>query len=70
MHRLRGARPDLLREHLLMAAAAADGEPVLDVAADTSMTDRSVGPRTLRPILQADVEAIRDDLAAWPVVDR
>jgi hypothetical protein len=52
---------------LLMAAAVPDGEPVLDLATDVSPTGtgRPGRPATLRPISKAEVEAVRDDLAAW-----
>jgi hypothetical protein len=48
-----------------MAAAAPDGEPILDVATDASPTGQPGRPATLRPISRAEVEAVRDDLAAW-----
>ena len=51
---------------LLMDPEAAGGEQVLDVAGDPVPVGRSSGARaTVRPISQADVDAIRDDLAAW-----
>jgi len=49
---------------LLMPSAAADGMPVLDVAAEDPMY-RPVAAPTFRPISDADVEAVRRDLATW-----
>jgi hypothetical protein len=51
---------------LLVPAASADGSPVLDVAADPP-AEGSASPRkaTIRPITEADVAAVRSDLAAW-----
>jgi hypothetical protein len=50
---------------LLMDSTASGGEQVLDVAGDP--VPAGGGPRgaTIRAISQADVDAIRDDLAAW-----
>ena len=51
---------------LLVPATSADGSPVLDVAAD--LPTRGVPPdrqATIRPITEADVAAVRADLAAW-----
>ena len=48
---------------LLMPPAAPDGEAILDVSADLPPTARPRG--SFRPISDADVTAIRDDLAAW-----
>jgi hypothetical protein len=50
---------------LLIESAAPGGEPILDVADDPAMAARSVKGGTVRAISAADVEAIRDDLAAW-----
>ena len=50
---------------MLIDAAAPDGEPILDVAGDPEALGRTVRGGTIRPITTADVEAIRDDLAAW-----
>jgi hypothetical protein len=50
---------------LLMPPDAPDGEAVLDVAGDMPATARPPGTGTFRPISDADVQAIRDDLAAW-----
>jgi hypothetical protein len=51
---------------LLIDSAAPGGEPILDVAGDPATVG---GPTarggTVRAITTADVEAIRDDLAAW-----
>ena len=49
---------------LLMDSTASGGEQVLDVAADPVPAGGTRGA-TLRAISQADVDAIRDDLAAW-----
>ena len=57
---------------LLMPPSTPDGEPILDVAADASTShgashgDSEASRRaTIRPISEADVEAVRRDLAAW-----
>jgi hypothetical protein len=50
---------------LLMDSAAAGGEQVLDVAGDPLPAGGVTRGATLRAISQADVDAIRDDLAAW-----
>ena len=50
---------------LLMDSPAAGGEPILDVAGDPDVGRRQHRGATVRAISQADVEAIRDDLAAW-----
>jgi len=50
---------------LLMDPVAPGGEPILDVAGDPG-TAGSIAPgATVRAVSQADVDAIRDDLAAW-----
>ena len=49
---------------LLMDSTASGGEQVLDVAGDPVPAGGTRGA-TLRAISQADVDAIRDDLAAW-----
>ena len=49
---------------LLMDSPAAGGEQILDVAGDPVPAASSRGA-TVRAISQADVDAIRDDLAAW-----
>jgi hypothetical protein len=50
---------------LLMDSPAAGGEQILDVAGDPVPDGGSSGGATVRAISQADVDAIRDDLAAW-----
>jgi len=57
---------------LLMPPSTPDGDPVLDVAADVSTSDLTSPAgiarghqAAFRPITQADVEAVRRDLAAW-----
>ena len=58
---------------LIVPSTAPDGEPTLDVAADGSATDHAsggashpaIGRSAFRPISEADVEAVRSDLAAW-----
>ena len=51
---------------ILVPAASADGGPVLDVAADAPANSGSVVRHaTVRPITEADVAAVRADLAAW-----
>jgi hypothetical protein len=51
---------------LLVPAASADGSPVLDVAADPPAHGAPTAGRTaIRPITEADVAAVRADLAAW-----
>lgn len=50
---------------LLMAPATWGDEPVLDVAADLPTTGPERDPAMPPPISQADVDAIRADLAAW-----
>ena len=50
---------------LLMDSPAAGGEQILDVAGDPVPAGRSSRGATVRAISQADVDAIRDDLAAW-----
>jgi hypothetical protein len=53
---------------LLIAPQDADGSALLDVAADASASRHGPASRrrgTPRPISTADVEAVRDDLAAW-----
>ena len=50
---------------LLMDSPAAGGEQILDVAGDPVPAGGSNGGATIRAISQADVDAIRDDLAAW-----
>jgi hypothetical protein len=47
-----------------MDSTASGGEQVLDVAGDPVPAGGTRGA-TLRAISQADVDAIRDDLAAW-----
>ena len=49
---------------LLMDSPAAGGEQILDVAGDPVPAGSSRGA-TVRAISQTDVDAIRDDLAAW-----
>ena len=50
---------------LLMYSPAAGGGPILDVAGDPMSAGGSNRGATVRAISQADVDAIRDDLAAW-----
>jgi hypothetical protein len=50
---------------LLMDSPAAGGEQILDVAGDPVPAGGRTRGSTLRAISQADVDAIRDDLAAW-----
>ena len=50
---------------LLVPAASADDSPVLDVAADAPAIGASLHTGTIRPITEADVAAVRADLAAW-----
>ena len=50
---------------LLMDSTASGGEQVLDVAGDPVPASGGTRGATLRAISQADVDAIRDDLAAW-----
>jgi hypothetical protein len=59
---------------LLMASTTPDGDPVLDVAAETPssgavidepQSGRAVARSGFRPISEADVEALRRDLEAW-----
>jgi hypothetical protein len=50
---------------LLIPPAAPDGEAFLDVAGDMPPTAHPPRAGTFRPISDADVEAIRDDLEAW-----
>ena len=50
---------------LLMDSPAAGGEQILDVAGDPVPAGGSSNGATVRAISQADVDAIRDDLAAW-----
>jgi hypothetical protein len=50
---------------LLVPAASADGSQVLDVAADPPVSSTSALKATVRPITEADVAAVRADLAAW-----
>ncbi|OGO58383.1 MAG: hypothetical protein A2Z32_09240 [Chloroflexi bacterium RBG_16_69_14] len=58
--------PDCGSEALgLLMASATDGEPILDVATDAPAMSPSAGASTLRPISEADVEAVRRDLATW-----
>jgi hypothetical protein len=49
----------------LLMASSPDGEPILDVATDTPTVGPPVDGSMPRPISQADVEAVRRDLAAW-----
>ena len=49
---------------LLMPPAVPDGEAILDVATDLPSTTDPLRAYTVRPISDADVRAIRDDLAA------
>ena len=48
-----------------MDSTASGGEQILDVAGDPVPAARGSRGATLRAISQADVDAIRDDLAAW-----
>jgi len=50
---------------LLMDSPAAGGEQILDVAGDPVPAGGSNRGSTVRAISRADVDAIRDDLAAW-----
>jgi hypothetical protein len=50
---------------LLIESAAPGGEPILDVAGDPATDAGTARGSTVRAISAADVEAIRDDLAAW-----
>ena len=50
---------------LLMDSPAAGGEQILDVAGDPVPAGSGSRGATVRAISQADVDAIRDDLAAW-----
>jgi hypothetical protein len=50
---------------LLMASPGAGGEQVLDVAGDPVVAGGGTPGATLRAVSQGDVDAIRDDLAAW-----
>ena len=50
---------------LLIPSAAPDGDAILDVAADVPPAKGTRRTGTFRPISDADVRAIRDDLAAW-----
>ena len=50
---------------LLIESEAPGGEPILDVAGDPMTAARATRGGTVRAISAADVEAIRDDLAAW-----
>ncbi len=50
---------------LLIDSSAPGGEPILDVAGDPGTVGRTALGATVRAITTADVEAIRDDLAAW-----
>jgi hypothetical protein len=50
---------------LLMPATGADGEAILDVDADLPATGRPGRGATVRRITDADVDAVRADLAAW-----
>jgi hypothetical protein len=50
---------------LLIDSAAPGGEPILDVAGDPEAVGHAAGSGSVRAITTADVEAIRDDLAAW-----
>jgi len=58
--------PDCGSEALgLLMASTPDGEPILDVAIDAPTMSPSAGASTLGPISEADVEAVRRDLATW-----
>jgi hypothetical protein len=50
---------------LLMPSTAPDGEATLDLATDLPPTAGARGTGTIHPVSDADVKAIRDDLAAW-----
>jgi hypothetical protein len=50
---------------LLVPPNVPDGEAILDVAGDGPATAHAVGNARFRPISEADVAAIRDDLDAW-----
>jgi len=50
---------------LLIESEAPGGEPILDVAGDPVTAAGATRGGTVRAISAADVEAIRDDLAAW-----
>lgn len=50
---------------LLLPAESAEDNPVLDVAADPPVGDRRLPRGTIQPISDADVAAVRADLAAW-----
>ena len=50
---------------LLMSPAEPDGDVILDVAMDGPPTAGPSRTGRFRPITDADVAAIRDDLAAW-----
>ena len=50
---------------LLVPAASPDAAPVLDVAADRPVADLPTAHPVVRPISEADVAAVRADLAAW-----
>jgi hypothetical protein len=50
---------------LLVPATSPHGAPVLDVAADRPAAGPPAGQATVRPISEADVAAVRADLAAW-----
>jgi len=50
---------------LLMDSPAAGGEQILDVAGDPLPVGGDTRGPTLRAISRSDVDAIRDDLAAW-----
>ena len=50
---------------LLIESTAPGGEPILDVAGDPAAPVGATRGGTVRAISAADVEAIRDDLAAW-----
>ena len=50
---------------MLIDDGAPGGDPILDVAADPEAVGRTGRGATVRAITTSDVEAIRDDLAAW-----
>ena len=50
---------------LLMPPAEPDGDAILDVATDGPPTAQPTRTGRFRPVTDADVTAIRDDLAAW-----
>jgi hypothetical protein len=50
---------------LLLDPVAPGGEPILDVAGEPGHAGRVAPGATVRAISQTDVDAIRDDLAAW-----